>query len=193
MRLARFGTLRADQRGLAAVEFALIAGPLMIFTMMTFEIVLRMQAVDSFDRYAYQIGDVLSRDDGLTAGDLDVIYNSADLIMQDVDVSADMLDIDVASIGFQNDGEPVLLWRRYRGNEPGDIDLEEAVGLAGAGETVLRVNAKFRYSTPIKFLSGSGTDIARTSFFKPRTTRAISMDDKILDAGVTWDFYSTGS
>ncbi len=182
-----------DTRGLAAVEFALVVGPLMIFMLATFEVTLRMQAADEFERYAFQVGDVLSRDEGLTSGDLDVLYSAADTMMQQVEVRDEMLDLDMASIGFQADGEPVLLWRRFRGNKPADIDLEDAVGLAEAGETVLRVSATLRFTPKISFLSTPGAGMTRYSYFKPRTTRAISMDGQLTDKGVSWDFYSAGS
>ncbi|MFN7166785.1 MAG: TadE/TadG family type IV pilus assembly protein [Pannonibacter sp.] len=184
---------RADRRGLAATEFAIIVGPLMIFMLAVFEITLRMQAADEFERYAFQVGDVFSRDEALTSGDLDVLYKAADTMMQQVDVRDEMLDVDVASIGFQEDGDPVLLWRRYRGNKPSDLDLKDAIGLAEPGETVLRVSATLRFTPSISYLSTPSASMTRSSFFKPRTTRAISIDGKVIDPGISWDFYSAGS
>ena len=52
MWLNRFRSWVEDKRGMAAVEFALIAGPLMIFLLATFEVTLRLQAADEFERYA---------------------------------------------------------------------------------------------------------------------------------------------
>ena len=193
MRLGRSGSFWQDQRGLAAVEFALIVGPLIIFLLGTFEVTLRLQAADEFERYAFQIGDVFSRDENMTSGDLDVLYNAADMMMQQVKVEDEMLDIDVASIGYQADGDPVLLWRRHRGGKPADLDLQAAEGLAEPGETVLRVSATLRYEPELSFLSTGNASMKRFSFFKPRTTRAISIDGNITDPGVTWDFYSAGS
>lgn len=178
---------------MAAVEFALIVGPLLIFMLGTFEVTLRMQAADEFERYAFQIGDVFSRDDGMTSGDMDVLYEAGDMMMQQVKVEASMLDIDVASIGFQADGDPVLLWRRFRGNKPPALDLKQSEGLAEPGESVIRVSATLRYKPEISFLSTSNESMTRFSFFKPRTTRAISIDGKLVDPGVSWDFYSAGS
>lgn len=193
MWLKRSKSFSRDQRGMAAVEFALIAGPLMIFLLGTFEITLRLQAADEFERYAFQIGDVFSRDEDMTSGDLDVLYQAADMMMQQVEVEDEMLDIDVASIGYQADGDPVLLWRRYRGGKPAELDLQDAEGLAEPGESVIRVSATLRYKPEISFLSTGHASMKRFSFFKPRTTRAISIDGKITDPGVSWDFYSAGS
>jgi Flp pilus assembly protein TadG len=190
MWLASLTSWWRNRSGLAATEFAIIAGPLMLLVIGTFEVTLRLQAADEFERYAYQIGDVFSRDDDLVAGDLDILYKAADMMMQQVEVADDMLDVDVASIGFQADGEPVLLWRRFRGSKPAPIDLKTAVGLAEPGETVIRVSATLRYTPKISMLSAGSSSMYRFSFFKPRTTRAISMDGKVLDSGVSWDFYN---
>jgi len=193
MWLNRFRSWVEDKRGMAAVEFALIAGPLMIFLLATFEVTLRLQAADEFERYAFQIGDVFSRDDDMTSGDLEVLYKAGDMMMQQVRVEDSMLDIDVASIGYQADGDPVLLWRRFRGNEPPALDLKNSEGLAEPGATVLRVSATLRYKPEVSFLSAGKTSMTRFSYFKPRTTRAISIDGKVTDPGVAWDFYSAGS
>lgn len=184
-------TWRSDVRGLAAVEFALIAGPLMVLMMGTFEVTLRMQAADEFERYAFQVGDVFSRGKNITSGDLDILYKAADTMMQQTKVENDMLDLDVSSIGFQEDGEAILLWRRYRGSKPPEFNLKDAHGLAEPGETVLRISATLRYTPEINFLTASGADMTRLSYFKPRTTRAISVDGKIADPGISWDFYGT--
>lgn len=193
MRLRRLSSWLSDRSGIAAAEFALIIGPLMLFMMATFEITLRLQAADEFERYAFQVGDVMSRDDGLTKSDVDVLYQAADMMMQHVEVEDEKLDLDVASIGFQAGGDPVLLWRRYRGGKPFDLDLSQAEGLAEPGETVLRVSVTLRYNTPLDFLPDNPDGMSRFAFFKPRTTRAISMDGQVADPGVDWDFYSAGS
>ncbi|MEL6830371.1 MAG: hypothetical protein AAFO63_09580, partial [Pseudomonadota bacterium] len=177
---------------LAAVEFGLIIGPLALLMLAIFDLSYRFQAADEFERYSYQFGDILSRDDGLVAADLDTIHLAADEMMQQVDAPPENLDIEISSIGFQADGEPVLLWRRYRGRTPlNDVPLDAARDLAGPGETVIRVEATLRYQTIVPFLPGSeNLTISRSAFFKPRVTRAISMDGDIHDAGVVWDNYT---
>lgn len=191
MRIGGRRTWLSDARGLAAVEFALIAAPLMVLIMGTFEVTLRMQTADEFERYAFQVGDVFSRGKDITSGDIDILYKAADTMMQQTRVETGMLDLDISSIGFQEDGEPVLLWRRHKGQKPPDFNLKEADRLAEPGETVLRISATLRYSPEIHFLTASGAEMSRLSYFKPRTTRAISVDGKIADPGVSWDFYGT--
>lgn len=193
MRLRSSRAWLKDEQGLAAVEFAIIVGPLMLLMLAVFEVTLRMQAADEFERYAFQIGDVLTRDTEISSGDIDILYEASTVMMQQARVSTDMLDIDVSSVGFQSDGEPVLLWRRFRGTKPQEFDLNDAAGLAEPGETVMRISATLRYTPAISYLPTAGSSLVRTSFFKPRATRSISVDGKVADPGVSWDFYNTGS
>lgn len=193
MRRKSFRTWLRDQQGIAAVEFALILGPITVLMLATFEVTLRMQAADEFERYAFQIGDVFTREAELTSADISVLYDAAGVMMQQVGVTGDMLDIDVASIGFQSDGEPVLLWRRHRGNIPADFNLSDAEALAEPGESVMRVSATLRYTPAISYLPSPSSGMVRTAFFKPRATRSISIDGKVTDPGVSWDFYNVGS
>lgn len=192
MRLRCFRTWLRDRQGLAAVEFAIIVGPLMVLTLATFEVTLRMQAADEFERYAFQIGDVLTRETDLTSGDIDVLYDAAGVMMQQVGVTDDMLDLDIASVGFQSDGEPVLLWRRYRGGMPPEFNLSDAEDLGEPGETVIRVSATLRYTPAISYLPAQNSGFVRRAFFKPRATRSVSIDGKVTDPGVSWDFYNVG-
>ncbi|MGB3627228.1 MAG: hypothetical protein WA989_15455, partial [Henriciella sp.] len=83
------------------------------------------------------------------------------------------------------------LWQRSRGSKPEPVDLEEARLLAEPGESVIRVGATLRYTSKISVLAG-GDSLSQHGalFFKPRTTRAISFQGKILDPNVTWDSYT---
>jgi Flp pilus assembly pilin Flp len=192
--LTRLRNLLRDTSGLAALEFALIAGPLALMMLAIFDITFRFQAADEFERYLYQFGDLLSRDDDLSEDDLDTIYEAADQMMQQVNVEEGALDIAIASIGFQQNGDPVKLWQRWRGGLPGEVDVEAARGLAAPGESVIQVSATLRYTSAITVLSG-GDDLSEQGvlYFKPRTTRAIAFEGKIHDAGISWDGYTAGS
>jgi len=150
------------------------------------EVSLRVRAADTFQRYLYQAGDFVSRQDQLFTGDIDGIYAAAPDIMAPLD-TAGRLDIDVASIGFIADGSPELLWRRERGNSPAEIDLNRTEGMGEPGESVIRVGATYRYTTPLSAILGAGSmTLTREVYFRPRLTRVIALDGEIHDAGANW-------
>jgi len=178
--------LRQDRRGIAALEFALVAPFLVILILGIIEVSLRVRAADNFQRYLYQAGDYFSRQDQLFTADIDEMYAAAADIMAPLDTSG-RLDIDVASVGFISDGSPELLWRRERGNAPGDLDLVPMEGMGDPGESVIRVGATFRYTTPLSgILGGDSMTMTREVYFRPRLTRVIALNGEIHDDGANW-------
>lgn len=175
--------LLRDTRGIAATEFALV---LPILTMMLFsiyELTFRLQVADQVERYSYQLGDYLSRSAELTDADIDEIYDVADKIMPTVDFDDSELSIVVASIGYDPDGDPVLLWVRRKGPTVLNYDLDKAIGLAPSGQSILAASIYLDTETMFSTLGGTDMKATSSSTFKPRTTRAIAINGKLTDVG----------
>lgn len=179
--------LAGDTRGIAAVEFAFVAPVLVVMIVGILELSLRFRAIDAFERYVYQAGDFLSRADELQSADIDAIYNSRSQMMTPVP-TASMLDLEIASIGIKDDGSAIQLWRRHRGQQPGSYDVTEAEELGDPGESVMRVSATYRYTSPIGLVLGSETiSMKKSLYFRPRVTRLIAIDGDVADPGVDWE------
>lgn len=178
--------IRQDQKGLAALEFALLAPFLVVLVLGILEVSLRIRAADTFQRYLYQAGDYFSRQDQLFTADIDEMYAAAGDIMSPLEVTG-RLDVDVSSVGFIPDGSPELLWRRYRGKTPPTLDMTTFNQLGDPGESVIRVGATFSYQTPITaLLGGNAMVLEREVYFRPRLTRVIALDGQVHDAGANW-------
>ena len=179
-------TLLREQRGVAALEFALIAPILGVLIYGLIEMTLRFRAADEYQRYLQQAGDYLSREDELFSSDIDEIYAAAGQMIRSADLTGN-LHFDVASIGFKSDGAPELLWRRHRGDMPPEFNLSDSEGLGAPGESVIRVSARFSYETPISQIIGAGRmNLDDAVYFRPRVTRLIAIDGEIHDDGADW-------
>lgn len=175
-----------NRRGVAAMEFAMIAPFLVALVLSIIEISLRVRAADSFQRFLQQSGDYFSREDQLFTTDIDAMYAAVPDIMAPLDTTG-RVDFDVASIGYIPDGSPELLWRRYRGEAPSDIDIASMNGLGAPGESVIRVGATFRYDTPVSALLGyDGMTLKSSVVYRPRVTRLIAIDGRVHDEGANW-------
>lgn len=180
------GRFSSNTRGVAALEFALIAPFLAVLIYGLIEMTLRFRAVDEFQRYLQQAGDYLSREAELASSDIDNIFNAAPQMIRS-GPTLGTLHIDVASIGYTSAGAPELLWRRHRGDAPPALDLTQAAELGAPGESVLRVSARYTYVTPISQLIGAGTmRLDEAVYYRPRVTRLIAIDGQIHDDDVDW-------
>jgi Flp pilus assembly protein TadG len=174
--------LLRDRRGVAAAEFALIAPALIGLVVGVLEMSMRFRAKEEATRFVHQVADLISRENTLTTDMLETIYGASLNMMKPLDTT-DRLDFDVASVGFDEDGEPEVLWRRVAGDEVA-IDLEDAEGLGPASESIIRVGVRYRYESPISALWGGPVlNMVQESFARPRSTRLIPLDGVTDDGG----------
>lgn len=177
----------AERTGIAAVEFALLTPVLITLMFGTYELYFRLQAADMFHRYVVQVGDLLSRENQLATADIDRVFADAELMMPDIIIDQG-LSLQVLSIGFDHEDDPVALWVRNNGPVSLPIDATRADGLGEFGQTLIQVTAQFNYVTPLQFVVRDGSITAnRTAFYRPRSTRAIAIDGEIAEMNKDWD------
>lgn len=212
-KMTSLSRLRRSEDGISAVEFALIA-PFFIALIMGFmEVTFRYQASDKFNRFSAQAGDFFSRSPELTSEEIKAFFERSDAMMRPI-IADHTLTLAVSSIGFNRNGEGVLLWTRTEGGlvdsnggdaeegvdeddgtrdaEAGDaspaIDAADAVGLDAPGESVIRVDVTYTYSSPMSGLFGLQTaEMQKTVYYRPRVTRVIAIDGEISENGDAWD------
>jgi Flp pilus assembly protein TadG len=166
-----------DRRGMAAVEFALIAPALIFIVMGVFEMSLRFRAANEATRYVHEIADLVARDNTSNSADLKSLYDASTEMMMPV-TSTNGLSLDVVAIGYKanTNKDPYILWRRYSGSMV-DFSLDQSNGLADSGESVLRVGLRYQYKSVLTTLFGGPTmAIERYAYARPRDNRLIQMD-----------------
>jgi Flp pilus assembly protein TadG len=178
-----------NERGVAAVEFALILPALAVVFMGILEMALRFRAAEETTRYTYQIADLVARDDSLTTADLKELHNASVFMMKPVGQASD-IDLDISAIGFQDTtaATPYLLWRRVAGTGV-PLTLADANGLGLRTESVLRVGVRYKYNSPLtSMFGGSYVPIVRQAWARPRETRVMQMDGVTSNNGQTLTF-----
>jgi len=178
-----FARLARDRRGMAAVEFALIAPTLIVLFMGVLEMTFRFRANEEATRYVHQAADLISREGEQTNADLLEIYNASVFMMKPLDTVAN-LDMDIASIGYDADtGIPFTRWRRVIGAQT-PLNPLDAAGLGAKGESIIHVGVRFRYTSPISSMfGGPNLSIVRDAWARPRTQRLITINGAASDSG----------
>jgi Flp pilus assembly protein TadG len=177
-RLRRLG---ADRRGVAALEFALIAPTLMVLVLGVFEMSLRFRAKEETTRYSHLMSDLISREQTLTTAELRSYYNASTNLMRPLQTSGGVLQLDVSSIGFNADGDAVVLWRRLVGtdNVVNDvaIHLPDFDDLGTESESIIRVGVRYTYTSPLTALFGGAVaTITQEAIARPREALKITLD-----------------
>lgn len=129
--------------GVAAIEAAMLF-PLMIFTMAgAFDlgqgIVLSGRTVTA----SQVVADLISRDKTANLSQINDDISAAQLVYQPFDLSD--FGIDIASVQFDANKKPVVLWRQTRDMSPNTAAVDSLNGLGAAGEGMIVVTVEYTY------------------------------------------------
>lgn len=185
MNPSRRADLRTDRRGLAAVEFALIAPVLLLVALALADLVVLMRAAWRMERAAGEVANVIAQLDALREADFAVLYDVANRIASPYALDRQGAAIMITGLSGQANGASVS-WRR----RTGDATFPSRFGTTGtavlpvgftlpAGQTAVAVETYVRVRPWLlgEALLGSGTTVmAGFGLFRPRlsTLAAIS-------------------
>ncbi|MEM6811673.1 MAG: TadE/TadG family type IV pilus assembly protein [Pseudomonadota bacterium] len=132
-----------DIKGVSAVEMAILF-PILI-SLMTFIYDLGQGIVLSqkVNTAAQSIGDLVTRNEFVNEALVTDIINAGELSLAPYPL--DEFQYDIASVQFDEDGDPFVLWRRTFGMTAEDDPIQDTIGLGGEGEGVIVVSVRYRY------------------------------------------------
>ncbi|MFZ2099431.1 MAG: TadE/TadG family type IV pilus assembly protein [Oricola sp.] len=183
--MARF---RGDRRGVAATEFILFLPIMLVLGFGLAEVYVEHATEDQFLRFVHQSGDLLAREPTLTSAEITTIRNTSTQMIKGFDANR-TLAIQVSSIGFKADGTPVVLWNRTAGGTFATPDPTDVTEMGFPADTVIRLEAKLNYTSPFNYVwESTARQLTSVAFFRPRETRAISMDGAISETDPNWDY-----
>lgn len=164
--IRRFG--RAN-KGLAAVEFALLA-PMMIFLLFgSVDLIDALNTSKRVEIAAVSLADVVSRDTEISDDEVDGLWAALAILMFP-DPSLTM-DVRVTSVSIINATTAQVVWSEGR-NGLGPLNVGAPVSLPQAmmnpGTSIIMSETRFAYSPPVGFLFGTGTNFEHTAFRRSR-------------------------
>lgn len=169
--LARF---RRDQRGVSAVEFALITPVILLMYFALAEFCQGFMAQKRMGRTAAAVADLITQNDAVSTADIADVFQVGRLMMRPFQtVSADggvLLKQRVTAVTRQANGRVEVDWSRGEGMSAlgSDAVIVLPDGLIDPGESLVMTEISYDYESPIGELLPGVTHFAHTYYLRPR-------------------------
>lgn len=177
------GMLRRDTRGIAALEFALIAPILVVMLIGAIDVSRAVALNQRMSLITQMVADLVARETQLTADDVRAIYDIAGLVMAPYstdDLQISIIPVMSSSIDAQN--TVVYPSTANRPTYPTGSELPRCQayplteGLLGTNESMIVVETKYKYE-PLWARQVVAPDIwEKTAYAKPRKALCVGFD-----------------
>lgn len=165
----------AEEKGNAALETALVFPILITLLMGTFDIGNGIAVNQRTVGASQIIGDLIARNRNVDVNILQDIVRAGELAFDPY--PTDSFGYDIISIQFDDDGDPVVLWRMTENMPPNDDALESTEGLGSVGEGLVIVTARYQYDTFFSKFIVPQIQMQEVAFLKGRKSATIVCDD----------------
>ncbi len=165
--------LRRDQRGVSALEFALIAPLLIAFYFGMSEMAQAFMAQKRTGHVAATVADLAAQDDVITAAELSNIFAAGQIIMQPYPVAE--LDQRLSSVTVDSRGVARVDWSRGVGMAPRTVasTVDLPTGLAANGQSIIYSEVSYAYQSPIGAFLPNATTFRRGYYLRPRLVEKV--------------------
>lgn len=160
--------LRADERGLSAVEFALLAPVLIAFYFGMAEFCQGFMAQKRMGHASSMVADLVAQEESVAIANLNDIFDIGGLIMKPF--SATPLKQRVSSV-TRTSGVAKVDWSRGDGLTARSVGSTVTLpaDLIANGESIVMSEATYDYDSPVDYLMPAITKFSHTYYLRPRT------------------------
>ncbi|WP_321499867.1 TadE/TadG family type IV pilus assembly protein [Breoghania sp.] len=164
------------QRGVAAVEFALILPVLILLLLGASELTRALTYNRKVTQAGYTVGDLVAQSDSVSASDVTDIYAAAGAIMQPY--PSDGLNVVIASVVFDEDANATVAWSCTNGSGAwptgGSPPITIPDGLKLANTSLIITVSSYSYRPTFDAIIPNGIEMGETFFLRPRLVETIS-------------------
>jgi Flp pilus assembly protein TadG len=161
--------LRKDERGVAAVEFALMAPVMILLYCGLAELTMGMMAERRASHAAAVVADLVSQSNQMNATQMTDIFQVADAIMKPF--PAETLKMRVTSVWADDNAVPKVQWSRGDGLTPLSANITATAvpaNLMVAHDSVIMAEVSYAYDSPLRQVLPDTLTFTHTFFLRPR-------------------------
>lgn len=175
---ARLRALRRDRRGLAALEFSLIAPMMVVMLFGSVDLVDALGVAQRAQNTAASIADLVSRDTEITDDEMENIWDAADVLMFPSDV--DNLQMRVSSVMIETSTTATVVWsdgyHGYSPRAPGS-PVSLPANMMVPNTSLILAETKFTYTAPLGMLFGASTTMEHRAQRRARIIDPVERED----------------
>lgn len=166
---------RSDRRGVAAVEFALLAPVVIVTYCGLAEVSIAMMAERRAAHTASVIGDLVAQSSSLDTTQLNDIFSVATAIMAPFPSAP--LKLRVTSVTADSTGSPKVSWSQGSGITA-MTKTATVVGfppnLLVAGDSLVQADVQYTFTSPLQYVMHNPIVFSDTFYLKPRAGGAVA-------------------
>lgn len=164
-RLRRFGKAK---KGLAALEFAIIA-PMMIFLLFGSVEMIDVLSVNSrAQNAAASLADVVARDTEVSNAEVAGLWDALEVLMYPNDPAN--IDVRVTSVRIVSNSSATVVWSEGRGltrRNPG-TSVTLSAAMMNPGTSIIMTETVYRYNSPLGFIMDGPMEIKHVAYRRSR-------------------------
>ena len=163
-----------DRRGVAAIEFALIAPVLVLLYCGIAELGQAFLADSRTSHAASAVGDLVAQTDTLTSANVDDIFSIGATIMAPFPTAT--LKMRVTSVTANAAGKPLVDWSRgYGGYAVLAVGSTVAVPITMvAGDSVIMTQSQYQYTSVIQYVLPHAMTYTAAYYLRPRRSNQVT-------------------
>ena len=173
----RFKTARyiAEERASAAVEAAILM-PIMVSLLVgCYDIGMGILINQKTVGASQMIGDLITRNRTVTMTALEDMIQAGELAYEPYSTSS--FGYDIASVQFDPDGDPVVLWRVTQNMSPNDAAVAITEGLGEAGDGLVVVTTAYTYNPYFTHFVVNDIVMQEIAFLRGRRSATVTCND----------------
>jgi Flp pilus assembly protein TadG len=167
--------LRRDNRGVSAVEFALIAPAMIASYFGMAEITQALLAERKAAHAASAIGDLVAQSSSVSSADITDIFGIAATIMSPYSTAT--LKMRVSSVTADSAGTPKVDWSSGSGLTAltaGATVTGVPSGIMTAGQSVVMSEVTYSYDSPVDVMMPDAVTFSRKFYLRPRKSEKVA-------------------
>ena len=183
--VGRIAAFRRDNRGVSAVEFALIAPVMILMYFGLAELAQGMMAQRRVSHAASAVGDLVGQSESLTDAQKNDIFAAATNIVMPFPTGP--LKLRITSITGNASGNPRVDWSDGSTGLAGYAHCAVVAGfptglVSAAGENVIMAEATYTYTSPVAKVLPNGLSFSEKFYLKPRKVAKVTRSGALTTA-----------